>query len=236
MYITKVCNKNEKIFDWGKFFSEREKNQVIDKTISNDMVFSIRKHLKESNYKMGLMMNVMMENLLNNLDMENSRILELGAATGFLTRFLIAKYNCSGVLIDKNEESYHAYLKSCRDTDLGDSIEYYVEDVFKFKSKEKYDVVCSFGLIEHFYDKEDIMNVHKKFVKPGGIIMILVPLDTPLTRVFYEVHRELNPGYRELLNKEEFCEILVQSGLKIIDTEVSRGYVYDIIGGVGQLS
>lgn len=236
MYITKVCNKDEKTFDWGKFFYERGKNQVIDKTTSNDIVFLIRKHLKESNYKMGLMMNVMIENLLNKINIENSRILELGAATGFLTRFLIAKYNCSGVLIDKNEESYHAYLKSCQGMDVRDSIEYYVEDVFKFKSKEKYDLVCSFGLIEHFYDKQKIMNAHKKFVKPGGIIMILVPLDTPLTRVFYEVHQELNPGYRELLNKEEFCEILVQSGLKIIKTEISHGYVYDIIGSIGQLS
>jgi 2-polyprenyl-3-methyl-5-hydroxy-6-metoxy-1,4-benzoquinol methylase len=235
MYITKVCNKDEKTFDWGKFFYERGKNQVIDKTTSNDIVFLIRKHLKESNYKMGLMMNVMIENLLNKINIENSRILELGAATGFLTRFLIAKYNCSGVLIDKNEESYHAYLKSCQGMDVRDAIEYYVEDVFKFKSKEKYDLVCSFGLIEHFYDKQKIMNVHKKFVKPGGIIMILVPLDTPLTRVFYEVHQELNPGYRELLNKEEFCEILVQSGLKIIKTEISHGYVYDIIGSIGQL-
>jgi hypothetical protein len=80
------------------------------------------------------------------------------------------------------------------------------------------------------------MKAHKKFVKPGGIILILVPFDTPLTRVFYEVHQELNPGYRELLSKEEFCEILVQSGLEIINTYISHGYVYDIIGGVGQLS
>jgi 2-polyprenyl-3-methyl-5-hydroxy-6-metoxy-1,4-benzoquinol methylase len=42
-------------------------------------------------------------------------------------------------------------------------------------SGEKYDFVCSYGLIEHFTNFEQVMKYHLDFVKPGGIVYIMVP-------------------------------------------------------------
>jgi SAM-dependent methyltransferase len=41
--------------------------------------------------------------------------------------------------------------------------------------KEKYDLVFSHGLIEHFDDYAGILKEHYKFAKPGGLIFIPVP-------------------------------------------------------------
>lgn len=40
---------------------------------------------------------------------------------------------------------------------------------------EKYDFVCSYGLIEHFDNFEEVMKYHFDLVKPGGVVMITVP-------------------------------------------------------------
>jgi 2-polyprenyl-3-methyl-5-hydroxy-6-metoxy-1,4-benzoquinol methylase len=97
---------------------------------------------------------------------------------------------------------------------------------------KNFDIVCSFGLIEHFVDKQAVLDVHKNFAAPNGIIIILVPMNTPLSRTFLEVHPELNLGYRELLSEKEFKDILIHGGFEIIRTAVSQYYSYDFIGAV----
>ena len=44
-----------------------------------------------------------------------------------------------------------------------------------FNSGKKYDLVYSFGFIEHFLNFEDIILGHLKLVKPGGTIIITTP-------------------------------------------------------------
>jgi len=48
-------------------------------------------------------------------------------------------------------------------------------DVTKYSSDKKYDIVCSFGFIEHFENWEEVILLHSKFVKQGGLIFITVP-------------------------------------------------------------
>jgi len=38
-----------------------------------------------------------------------------------------------------------------------------------------FDVVCSFGVLEHFEDSVNTINAFKKFLKPGGILITTVP-------------------------------------------------------------
>jgi SAM-dependent methyltransferase len=48
-------------------------------------------------------------------------------------------------------------------------------DIFKFQPEEKYDIVSSFGLIEHFTNIKEIISTHIKFLKPGGTLFITLP-------------------------------------------------------------
>lgn len=48
-------------------------------------------------------------------------------------------------------------------------------DFLTFQPEEKYDVVCSFGFIEHFADTEDILLRHLALLKPGGTLVVSCP-------------------------------------------------------------
>jgi len=48
-------------------------------------------------------------------------------------------------------------------------------DLFEYKTKTLYDLVLSFGLIEHFNDTKSIIESHLQFLKPGGVLFITLP-------------------------------------------------------------
>jgi SAM-dependent methyltransferase len=229
MYITTIF-KNESFedFDWESYFSLRSLDEIIEHIDFGQMIRRLRGHLKENKFRLAFTLNRVMKKLLEGMELRKPRILELGAATGFLTRWLINEYGGSGVLVDKSEASYRKY-KATQD-EFKRHITYLNVDLFTLELEEKFNLICSFGLIEHFMDKEAVLDVHKKFLSPDGVIVILVPLDSPLTRAFLEVHPELNLGYRELLTEREFKGILKSEGLAVIRTETSRGYSYDFVG------
>jgi SAM-dependent methyltransferase len=48
-------------------------------------------------------------------------------------------------------------------------------DLFSYNPPEKYDMVLSFGLIEHFNDTKAILQTHLQFLKPGGVLFVTLP-------------------------------------------------------------
>ena len=48
-------------------------------------------------------------------------------------------------------------------------------DFFSFKTIKKYDVVFSYGFIEHFSEIEKVLAKHWELVKPGGKLIIVYP-------------------------------------------------------------
>jgi len=48
-------------------------------------------------------------------------------------------------------------------------------DLFKYQPEKLYDMVLSFGLIEHFNDRKAIIETHLQFLKPGGVLFITLP-------------------------------------------------------------
>ena len=48
-------------------------------------------------------------------------------------------------------------------------------DLFEYQPKTLYDLVLSFGLIEHFNDTKSIIETHLHFLKPGGVLFITLP-------------------------------------------------------------
>jgi len=236
MYKTGIYNNNNKNqpghkdFDWEMYFFPGSAEKIIEKMEPGTIISRAREHLKENKFRLTLALNKMMGKLLKGREPHNPRTLELGAATGVLTRWFIEQYGGTGVLVDNSEASFQAY--NTMKYDLKHYMTYIKADLFELELDERFDMVCSFGLIEHFEDKKNVIEVHKRFVIPGGMIVIIVPMDTPLTRTFFELHPELNLGYRELLKEREFKDILTRHGLEVIRTRSSSGYSYDFLGSI----
>jgi 2-polyprenyl-3-methyl-5-hydroxy-6-metoxy-1,4-benzoquinol methylase len=49
------------------------------------------------------------------------------------------------------------------------------KDFFSWKSAQKFDIVASFGFIEHFEDAAAVVDRHFELVKPGGTVVVAMP-------------------------------------------------------------
>jgi 2-polyprenyl-3-methyl-5-hydroxy-6-metoxy-1,4-benzoquinol methylase len=48
-------------------------------------------------------------------------------------------------------------------------------DFLSYSPDRKYDIVCSFGFIEHFTNWADVLRKHAELVRPGGLLVIETP-------------------------------------------------------------
>lgn len=226
VYTTKNTNQD---FNWNTYFTNfrSEGGEHANRDVET-YFYTIRRWLGDNPHLMSIALGDVLRKLLKDVKLPVSpSVLELGAGTGFLTRMLLTLYGGTGLLVDNCMTPFEAYEKIKSPGDL--SIQYRVEDFFRLDFSERFDVVCSFGVIEHFENKNEVLAVHKKFVKENGILILIVPMDSLLTRIYYEVHPEINLGYRELLTKKLAFEQLQQVGLTPLKVEISQGYVYDFM-------
>lgn len=56
-----------------------------------------------------------------------------------------------------------------------ETIRYIESDFFAFSSDKKYDVVFSFGFIEHFEDTQDVISRHVDLLSENGQLLIIIP-------------------------------------------------------------
>ncbi len=108
------------------------------------------------------------------LPKEKLSILEIGGAPGqYLAYFHkklgydISCLDYSSIGCEKTRENFKLLNIPC---------EVYQGDLFsKDLQLPKFDVVCSFGFIEHFTDLTGVVEKHLKFLIPGGILLLGVP-------------------------------------------------------------
>lgn len=98
---------------------------------------------------------------------------ELGCMPGrYLSCFGRMGYILNGVDLSPNVLTELPKWLSGMNYRIGD---FSIDDVRGFTSTEKYVVVCSFGLIEHFEDWEGIVRKHVEICRPGGYVVITAP-------------------------------------------------------------
>lgn len=91
-----------------------------------------------------------------------------------------------------------------------------------------FDVVCSFGVVEHFEDTAAVLSSIARFLKPGGILITTVPnlngptghLQKRFNKPVYDIH--------VVLNRESLLNQLRKSGLE----PIAAGYFSSITFGV----
>ncbi len=93
------------------------------------------------------------------------------------------------------------------------------EDFLKFKSENKYDVVASFGFIEHFDDYKQIIKLHKNLVKDNGYLVIGVPflggLQLFIRKLLYKRERYeevMRIHNRKIMNLKELKQTITNEG------------------------
>jgi len=228
MYVTRNMLPQGGEFDWSGFFTRQKAEEFFARTDTHQLVLQLRGLLVENRPLFTFVFSRMLRSLLEGMDLGGKSVLELGAGTGFLTRWMMHEGGASGVLVDSSADARRAYDQLPEESKA--RIEYVMADLFAYTTDRRFDIACSNGVIEHFTDKTEVLRAHRRHLADGGSILLLVPMDTPLTRIYYELHPELNLGYRELWTKNELCALLASHGMEVLKVETSRGYIYDMLG------
>jgi SAM-dependent methyltransferase len=98
--------------------------------------------------------------------------IEIGCYQGhFLPFFGRLGYRLHGVDVIARVREMPGWLRE-RGLAAGD---FWQQDFFFFKPPRQYDIVCSFGFIEHFTAWEDVVARHLEWVAPGGSLVIMSP-------------------------------------------------------------
>lgn len=142
-------------------------------------------------------------------------LLELGAGMG-LTSLYFAKKGVKTTLLDYSPNAQIAareYWKGYANH------KFLIQDLFTFKTKNRYDIIMSFGLCEHFTGKqrELVLQKHIEFLKQEGIAIISVPYKYG---VFYRISKKTAEllhmwsfGLEIPFSKKEFIEFAKKNNL-----------------------
>jgi 2-polyprenyl-3-methyl-5-hydroxy-6-metoxy-1,4-benzoquinol methylase len=98
------------------------------------------------------------------------------------------------------------------------------QDVFQLDESSQYDVVASFGLIEHFGNWESLIIKHANLVAPGGYLVVTTPnFRSPLQYFLHKtldsenlkIHNvdSMDPAKWAALAKEAGLEVLFHGGI-----------------------
>ncbi len=102
-------------------------------------------------------------------------------------------------------------------------------DIFEFSAIDKFDVVCSFGFIEHFRNWKELIKIQASLVKKGGYIVI----ETPNFRGFvqYAIHylldrENLKRHYLPSMKPQKWKKLLDKMGFEIIYSNYFEEFDY----------
>ncbi len=183
--------------------------------------------------------------LFAGLDVKKPRILFLGAADGYEAMQIAAMYPGGEiVLVD-----YDAFCATERfgkfpldypflgvDPTTGHQRAWYrdempisfeVSDIRDLKYGQEFDVVVSIGLLEHFPDehKAECIDMHRRFLKPGGYVVMTTPRNQFRSRAFYTLMSDwMNHGYRELMDVRQMGRYCYTNGLDILRAGVIKAH------------
>jgi SAM-dependent methyltransferase len=101
--------------------------------------------------------------------------IELGGFPGYYSIFLKKYLDVKTTLFDYFIHPEILKKVLTKNGLKNDDITVIEADLFQYKPIEKYDLVLSCGLIEHFKDTKDIIQRHLEFLKQEGTLLITLP-------------------------------------------------------------
>jgi SAM-dependent methyltransferase len=146
--------------------------------------------------------------------------IELGGFPGYYSIYLKKYQNLDTTLFDYYvHDGLVKELLAVNGLKNGD-INIIEADLFNYKPDKLYDMVLSFGLIEHFSDTASIIQTHLQFLKPGGVLFITLP---NFKGVNGWVQRKFdienyNKHYIDCMNPAFLAETCEKLGLKNVES------------------
>jgi SAM-dependent methyltransferase len=143
----------------------------------------------------------------------NLKILELGCANGFMTRYFREKLGCQVVSVDINPETKPEIVGDLNRPEVWQSI----------KKQAPFDVVFASAILEHLPQPEITLQLIKAVLKPKGELIVTLPnishwrqrLERLLGRFEYEDFGQLDRTHLRFFNYYSAKKLIRDAGFKI---------------------
>lgn len=158
-----------------------------------------------------------------------NNILDLGSGVGTLDFYLASKGN-HVVGVDQSKIAINMAIKNARLLGVEKNIAYFQKDILKFESKEKFDAVILFEVIEHLPDDSKAIIKAKELLKRNGLIFISTRAsNAPLTRIGLTKKHDIRVGHLRRYTLEGLVKIILNAGLKSIYKSKSDGFSKELL-------
>lgn len=137
-----------------------------------------------------------------------SRILEIGAGLGSFGALLAQRYEYVG--LEPDRESYEVAVRR-----VGEAGVVLNEIVEELGSRERYDVVCAFEVLEHIDDDRRALAGWLRHVLPGGHVLLSVPFARDRFGPW-----DRKAGHFRRYDTEDIVDVMTSVGLRSIETVV----------------
>lgn len=149
----------------------------------------------------------------------NSLILDVGCASGYLAKLFVEKKNCTVIGIEPNVKDAKTAKQFCKDVLTLDIEEKIWEDKLK---GYKFDHIVFADVLEHLRDPGDVLKRIKPFLKPEGSVLISLPNIAHISIRFellkgdfnYEKTGILDSTHLKYFTKKSFLKLAEASGFK----------------------
>ncbi len=152
----------------------------------------------------------------------SGRVLEIGCAPGKWLSFFAREFGMEPGGIEYSQAGMRATMKNLQLLGLPCG-EILAGDFFTLPPEPVYDVVMSYGFIEHFDNPDEVVARHLGWLKPGGVLVLAVPnfcgVYTPLQAALdKEILQKHNLA---IMNLEYFRQMAARQSVALLDV----GYI-----------
>jgi len=144
-------------------------------------------------------------------------VLEIGCVPGTFLAYFTNRFGYIPEGIDFDEKTKEITSKTLENFGvMGFTI--YQKDFNKWKTKKKYDLVCSFGFVEHFDNAEEIIKKHIDLTKKGGKVIIEVPNFSGFNGFLHKLvdKPNLEKHNTRIMNLDFFRKVARENNLKVL--------------------
>jgi 2-polyprenyl-3-methyl-5-hydroxy-6-metoxy-1,4-benzoquinol methylase len=165
-------------------------------------------------------------------DRHGARLLEIGCARSVWLSYFARQFDFDVTGLDYSESGCEQARKLLeRDRVPGNIVN---ADLFVPPEQmlSGFDVVTSFGVAEHFTDTANCISAFSNYLKPGGMMLTVIPnmtwlvggLQKFMDRTVYDIHvpitvRELRRAHQACGLKVDYCKYFMSTGFGVLNAD-----------------